>query len=553
MNARRIISRNANRKSRSTGLGVATMFLGSLMCSCGGSSAGVGTLELSLRGQGSLGGQYQLTNATFTISGSVNKSVSGDPDTVTESLPAGLYNIKLESGWTLAKVVGSTTTNVTATLASANPQPAIINGAQTTSVSWVFNVSGASADEDDLEVVTVSNGALSLTVGAGETGWTKFATGTQHSCGITKAGTLKCWGNNTYGALGYGDTSERDAPPAANVNVGVGRTVARVVTGRSSLFSCALLDDKTVKCWGYNGNGQLGYGDTTTRYNPPDPVVNLGSSNTAKTIAAGASHVCVILDNNLVKCWGYNGTGQLGYGDTTYRNAPPAAAINLGPGSAAKSVVAGVGHTCVLLSNNSVKCWGTNSNGELGYGDTTARYAPADAPINLGAGRSAKRIVAGYNHTCAILDNDTVKCWGYNNYGQLGYGDTSVRTAPPDAIVNLGSGRTAKYVAAGSGHTCALLDDDTVKCWGYNSYGQLGYEDVNQRSAPPALAVSLGAGHVARRLLGGENHTCALLNDNAIKCWGYNAYGTFGLGTGGTETRGDQLNEMGDNLPEVLP
>src|SRR5262245_43292168 len=244
MNARRIISRNGNLKRRSTGLSVATMFLGSLMCSCGG-SAGVGTRELSLKGQGSLGGQYQLTNATFTISGSVNKSVSGDPDTVTESLPAGLYNVKLESGWTLAKVTGSTSTNVTATLASANPQPAIINGAQTTSVSWVFNVSGASSDDDDLEVVTVSNGALSLTVGAGETGWTKIATGTQHSCGITKAGTLKCWGNNTYGGLGYGDTTERDAPPAATVNLGVGRTVARVVTGRASLFSCALLDDKT--------------------------------------------------------------------------------------------------------------------------------------------------------------------------------------------------------------------------------------------------------------------------------------------------------------------
>jgi alpha-tubulin suppressor-like RCC1 family protein len=281
-------------------------------------------------------------------------------------------------------------------------------------------------------------------------------------------------------------------------------------------------------------------------------VVNLGSSNTAKTVAVGELHTCVILDSNVVKCWGYNGLGQLGYNDTNSRSAPAAAGVDLGPGTAAKSIVAGSNHTCALLANNTVKCWGFNGNGQLGYGDTVQRNAPPSTTVNLGTGRTAKRIVAGLNFTCAILDNDTVKCWGANGNGQLGYGDTAQRNVPPDPTVNLGQGRTAKLIAAAANHTCATLDDDSVKCWGINSSGELGYEDVNQRSAPPALGVNIGTGRVPRRILANSSHTCVLLTDNSIKCWGYNDFGEFGVGTSG-ERRGDQLNEMSDNLPEVLP
>jgi hypothetical protein len=156
-------------------------------------------------------------------------------------------------------------------------------------------------------------------------------------------------------------------------------------------------------------------------------------------------------------------------------------AINLGSGRTAKVVSAGYQHNCAILDDDTLKCWGVNSYSQLGYGDTNNRGDAAgemgDAllAINLGTGRTAKVVSAGYYHTCAILDDDTLKCWGRNTNGQLGYGDSTSRTAPEaTAVVNLGAGRTAKAVSTGSSHTCALLDDDTLKCWGDNSNGRVG-------------------------------------------------------------------------------
>lgn len=538
--------------------GIVSMTLSPLAVACSQSTeetqsadSQFGNLSLALLGQGSLGNQYQLTDATFTISGAFNLTVPGDPDTVVQSLPIGTYSIKLESGWSLQRVTSTGTTPVAATVASGNPQSFVINGAQTTALTWRFNVSPTSADQDDYEIVTVSNGTVNLSLATNDIGFANFSTGAQHTCGITVAGQLRCWGSNSSGELGYADSNPRTTVPSTSVNVGVGRTVKRVSASQGN-HTCALLDDNTVKCWGYNGYGALGYADTSNRPSPPDPVVNLGSSNTAKSITTGIYHTCVILDTNSIKCWGNNTTGQLGYGDTTTRTSPAAAAIDLGVGNAAKEVVAGSSHTCALLANDTIKCWGDSSSGQTGYGSTTTRLAPPTTAINLGTGRTAKRIAAGTAHTCALLDNDSVKCWGNNNYGQLGYGDTATRTAPPDTAVNLGTGRTAKRIAAGASHTCAWLDDDSIKCWGSASSGQLGYEDTNQRSAPPALAVNLGTGRLPRRLLASADHTCVLLTDNGIKCWGANTNGAFGLGTA-SENRGDQLSEMGDNLPEVLP
>ena len=146
-----------------------------------------------------------------------------------------------------------------------------------------------------------------------------------------------------------------------------------------------------------------------------------------------------------------------------------------------------------LLNDGSVKCWGQGNNGQLGYGDTQSRGVGADEmganlpSVDLGSGRSAKFIAAGVDHTCALLDNGGVKCWGYNNNGQLGYGDTQSRGDGADEMgdslptVDLGSGRSAKFIAAGGYHACAQLDDGGVKCWGRNDYGQLGYGDTQNR------------------------------------------------------------------------
>ena len=200
-------------------------------------------------------------------------------------------------------------------------------------------------------------------------------------------------------------------------------------------------------------------------------MVNLGAGRTAKAVSAGSSHTCAILDDDTLKCWGDNSQGYLGDGTTTMSRSP--VATDLGLGRTAKAVSATTQHTCAILDDDTLKCWGNNGYGQLGDGTTTGRNTPT--AVNLGSGRTAKAISAASSHTCAILDDDTLKCWGNGGQGQLGYGDATSRTAPEaTAVVNLGAGRTAKAVSTGSSHTCALLDDDTLKCWGDNIYGRVG-------------------------------------------------------------------------------
>ena len=225
-------------------------------------------------------------------------------------------------------------------------------------------------------------------------------------------------------------------------------------------------------------------------------VVKLGGGHTAKAISAGTNHTCALLNNGAVKCWGAGEKGKLGQGNEELigdeageiENLPT---VNLGDNRTAKAISAGTNHTCALLNNGAVKCWGASADGRLGQGNTSDIGDGKDeiknlAAINLGTGRTAKAISAGLNHTCAILDNGAVKCWGASADGRLGQGNTSDIGDGKDEIknlaaINLGTGRTAKAISAGLNHTCAILDNDTVKCWGSGSSGKLGYGDTARR------------------------------------------------------------------------
>jgi alpha-tubulin suppressor-like RCC1 family protein len=338
--------------------------------------------------------------------------------------------------------------------------------------------------------------------------------------------------------------------------------------------SCALLDNGTLKCWGFNHIGQLGLGDTAYRGDNTNemgdslPAVSLGTGRTAVVLSTGANHVCALLDNGSLKCWGFNSNGQLGLGDTSSRgdganemgDALPA--VSLGTGRTVRAVSCGASHVCALLDNGSVKCWGSNQSGQLGLGDGNARGDAANEmgdslpAVSLGTGRTAVAVVAGWQHSCALLDNGALKCWGANQNGQLGLGDNAARGLSAgemgDALpaVSLGSGRTAVAVTASGFHTCALLDNGSVKCWGSSQYGQLGLGDTVSRGDGPGemgdalAAVSLGSGRTAVAVSSGNYHSCALLDNGTVKCWGWNGYGQLGLGD--TSSRGDNANEMGD-------
>ncbi len=410
---------------------------------------------------------------------------------------------------------------------------------------------------------------------------TAMAAGLAHTCALLTNGRVKCWGFNGAGQLGLGDVANRadgmyelgDFLPT--VDLGTGRKVKAIAGG--DFHTCALLDNSTVKCWGLNDAGQLGYGDTSIRGDAPSemgnnlPTVNLGTGRKAKSIVAGGTHTCAILDNSTVKCWGLNDRGQLGYGDTSIRGDAPGEmgnslpTVSLGTGRKAKSISLGKFHSCAVLDNNTAKCWGQNSVGQLGYGDANNRgdgvgeMGNSLLAVSLGTGRKAKSVVAGGTHTCAILDNGTVKCWGLNIAGQLGYGDTNDRGDGANEMgnnlptVDLGAGRKATSIDAGALHTCVRLDIRTLKCWGNNGYGQLGYGDTTSRGDNETLSllgpVDLGTGRKATSVAAGDYHTCVLLDNGTIKCWGFNSVGQ--LGNGDTTNRGHIPGTMGDGLPAV--
>lgn len=403
-----------------------------------------------------------------------------------------------------------------------------------------------------------------------------LSSGTTHTCAILDDSSVKCWGANGYGQLGYNDIDTRgDASGSMasldSVYLGFNKTATAIATG--DYHTCVIVNSGSVKCWGRNNYGQLGlgnmntYGHTTNSMNNLS-FVYLGLLRTAKAIALGSGHSCALLDNGTVKCWGRNEQGQLGYDDTSPRGDISGSmlslgTVNLGTGRTAKAIAAGSWHTCALLDDDSVKCWGMNDNGQLGQNDVTDRGNTAGAmaaltPIDLGTGRHAVKISAGHQSTCVVLDNGQAKCWGANAAANLGYDDTTQRgdaTNPMSGVtaLNLGTGRLAKQVDAGGTHTCAVLDDDTLKCWGDNSRGQLGYDDQATRgdtSGSMAALVTVSLGATVRALSLGAYHTCAITSDYRLKCWGNNLSGE--LGYDDTAERGSSAGSMAALSPVAI-
>lgn len=425
--------------------------------------------------------------------------------------------------------------------------------------------------EDDFDLTNVDDDVPVQIVNSGLSACVRFVDGN-----------VKCWGRNESGQLGYGDTRQRGDDPdemGANlpfVNLGTNRTVRELATssGTASFF-CAILDDEHLKCWGRNDYGQLGYGDPRGRGDDANemgdnlPFVNLGAGRTAKSVSLGGVHACALLDNGRIKCWGWGVEGRLGYGDVFSRGeaanqmGDDLPYVDLGAGRTAKAISCGGYHTCALLDNDKIKCWGANYYGELGYGDRVHR---GDDPsemgenlpfIDVGNGRTVKSIVARNASTCALLDDDRVKCWGINYGGTLGLGDENARGDVPnemgDSLPALEFGAGRKVVALYG--SCVRLDDGALKCWGPNGNGELGYGDINTRGinlnqmGDNLLPVDLGSQRKATFVTSTVMSTCAILDDRTVKCWGNNDYGQ--LGYGDILVRGAYGGTMGNFLPVV--
>lgn len=317
------------------------------------------------------------------------------------------------------------------------------------------------------------------------------AVGNHHSCAITWTGGVKCWGDNLAGQLGDGTTSTRRTP----VDV-VGLTSGVVAISAGQAATCALMTTGRVKCWGINDAGQLGDGTTTTRRTPVDVV---GLPGPASSISVGFRHACAVSAGQ-AWCWGRG------------EPARPAPARVSGLGNGVRQIVAGNNHDCAVTTAGGIRCWGENTNGQLGDGTTTHRPAPVDV---VGLTSGVRAVAVGGSATCATTTTGAVTCWGVD-YGTV-----------PVPVVGLGAG--VLEIALGGSHTCALTVSGHVLCWGMNWYGQLGDGSLTASDTPAqVVGLTSGVGSLAAATTG--YHTCASTRGGGVKCWGHNGDGRLGNG-----------------------
>lgn len=341
-------------------------------------------------------------------------------------------------------------------------------------------------------------------------GATAVAADTGHSCGVLGDGTVWCWGLNTHGQLGDGQTHQdcngSDCSPTPVQVIGL-TGVESIVAGMH--FNCVLFNG-TVWCWGNNDNGQLGTGNTTNQSTP----AQLSGITDAIEVAAGERHACIIRSDTSVWCWGRNPFGELGNGTTTTSYIP----LQVPGFFGASAINAGSNHTCVAKNDATVWCWGYNSDGQLGDGSTTHRYSP----VQVFGVTNGAQVACGHTHTCLLRSDNTVSCWGDNQYGQLGNNSTT-DSSVPEQVIGL-SNASVLAVGTGSEHAVVQALDGSVVCWGYNQYGQLGDGTMTDSSTQVGVLGLTNSQHVS----GGYNHSCSVESNGTVWCWGWNTWGQLG-------------------------
>jgi len=341
-----------------------------------------------------------------------------------------------------------------------------------------------------------------------------IAAGWRHTCALTTTGRVKCWGYNASGQLGDGTTVDRltpvdvcatgALPPCVALLFGVSALTA------GSSHTCAVSSTGGATCWGSNSNGALGDGTTVGRPTPVDvcdvtvtvpPPCAPANNNVLRAIGSvdgGNEHTCAVKTTGALFCWGRNTSGELGDGTTTGRLSPVAVS-GLGNGIGRASAGGGKfgGHTCAVTSDHAVKCWGSNTHGQLGIG--AADGSPHATPLDVaGLAGGVETVSASGRSTCAQLSAGGAQCWGLNDVGQLGDGTTVDRHAPVDVCApaafppcSPGGGNAltgAPALAALHRHACVRTAVLSLKCWGSGGTGQLGDGFTLDRSTPVGVA-----------------------------------------------------------------
>lgn len=329
--------------------------------------------------------------------------------------------------------------------------------------------------------------------------------GSVSTCALRVDNSLWCWGDNKYGILRVTGTSTRlrptEATPSGWSAVSVGVTHA-----------CGLRTDGTLSCWGNNGSGQLGAGNTGS-----DNLQVEVPDGPWQSVSAGIYQTCAIKTDGTLWCWGDNGNGQLGTGNRLAAFAPTQVS-----GSGYVQVSSRFLHTCAVKEDGTMWCWGINNNLQLAQESPATLYQPEQVAVS-----GWRQVAVGFSHTCGIKQDSSLWCWGANMTGQIGAATLPVeddsRTSTPLQIPG-----TWTTVSAGATHTCGIMVDGTLWCWGDNSAGQLGLASKISQSSPTSVTVpGLGWSQVSTGLV----HTCAVATDASLWCWGEGSDGELGVGS----------------------
>ena len=346
--------------------------------------------------------------------------------------------------------------------------------------------------------------------------------GHDFTCARKQLGTISCWGNNRYAQLGV-DSEFMRFNTLASVNAGF-------VMTSGGTHSCVLLIGSITRCWGGNEYGQLG--DATTNTSPLPQTVRNNESFVA--LDAGLAHTCAIVTDATVRCWGHNNFGQLGNLTNENASAPVIAAVQ-----DVMKLALGNSHTCALLRDGGGACWGRNDDGQLGVGGT----ANSSTPLRVASLTSAVDISSGANHVCSVLADGTVWCWGSNQYAQIGIGEAGPGISIPTQVPGI---ENAIAIALGDYHSCALLSDRTVWCWGWNNFGQVGNENTGDEAIIVQPQRINGLSDIVQLEVGG-NHSCALTQSAEAVCWGDNFNGQLGNGSADESFRVSPVIVSGGN------
>lgn len=342
--------------------------------------------------------------------------------------------------------------------------------------------------------------------------------GLKHTCAIDVDSQLLCWGDNQFGQLGDGTTTNRRQPTPVAV------TTAHSHVSVGGMHTCAIDSAGELRCWGNNQFAQLGVPPVADRPTPM-PIPSPGPWT---AVLSGVEFNLAHHDNLSFWAWGNNASGSLGIGEDIAWSPPVEQPIHDW-----RVLDVGGAHACGIRAEGSLWCWGRNFDGEVGTGGGTQDI---DVPARVGEDTDWVSVGLGGSHSCAIKSNGTLWCWGYNGFAQIGNGVDPATTPPLQLYerrpVQIGTDDDWSFVTGGSYYSCGIRTDHSLWCWGDNAEGQLGVVT----SPVVVTPMQIGTRTDWQWIGAGLSHACGLTSDGALSCWGRNVEGQLGDGTDTTSS-----------------